>query len=197
VRQLVASTLALALGLGAAFALVSCGGESDAKLLPGKTAQEITENLSRIEQYTEEAECVGAEDAVGEVSNQVESLHGIDPKLVNALSKGVTRLREVVASCEEETTEAPPPSTEPSSIEEEERIPPGQEKKADKEREKEEKKLEHEEKAEEHEAPPAEEEPEKPAPPAAPPSEDEAEGGGTGAPGGVSPGAPAGPGSEE
>jgi hypothetical protein len=194
VRQLIASTLALALGLSAAFALVSCGGESDAKLLPGGTAREITENLSRIEQYTEEGECVGAEDAVGEVSDQVESLEGVDSKLVNALREGVVQLREVVASCEEETTESAPPPTEPPSTEEEERVPPGQEKKAEKEREKEERELEHEEKAEEHETPPAEEENEKPASPAPPPSEDE--GGGTGAPGGVSPGTPAEPGDE-
>ena len=43
------SSLALALGVAAALALVSCGGE-DAKLLPGNTAAEITENLDRVKQ---------------------------------------------------------------------------------------------------------------------------------------------------
>jgi hypothetical protein len=194
-RQLVASTLALALGFGAAFALVSCGGGSDAKLLPGKTAQEITENLDRIEQYTEEGECVGAEDAVGEVSDQVESLEGVDPKLVTALRNGVVKLREVVTTCEEETTESVAPPTETSTAEETERIPPGQEKKAEKEREKEEAEREREEeKAEKTEPPSVETTPEETTPtPPEPPSES----GGTGAPGGVSPGAPAGPGGEK
>src|ERR1044071_6568258 len=50
VRQLARSTLALALAAAAALALVSCGGGDDAKLLPGNTAQEITENLDRVQQ---------------------------------------------------------------------------------------------------------------------------------------------------
>lgn len=196
VRRLVASTLALALGLGGAFALASCGGESDAKLLPGNTAREISENLDLVAQYAAEDECIGAEDAAAEVRDQVEALEGVDAKLVNAMRDGVTRLDEVVATCEEETTESIPPSTEATTTEEEaERTPPGQEKKAEKEREKEEKKLEREEEDEEdEEGPPAEKGHEEPAPPAPPPSE--GEGGGTGAPGGVSPGTPAEPGDE-
>jgi hypothetical protein len=177
--------LALALGAATAMGLVSCGGGEDAKLLPGNTAAEITENLDRVKQYSEEGECVGAEDAVAEVTTQVEALGGVDPKLVEALQRGAARLTEVVATCEEETTEAVAPSSEATSTEETEKIPPGQEKKEEKEREKEEKELEkEEEKAEKHE-PPAETTPEESTLP--PPSE----GGGTDAPGGVSPGAPA------
>lgn len=193
VRHLALSTLALALGAAAAVVLVACGGGEDAKLLPGNTAQEITENLDRVQQYAEEGECVGAEDAVGEVTTQVESLQGVDPKLEEALRRGAARLGEVVAGCTEEE-ETVSPAEESPSTEEEERIPPGQEKQAEKEREKEERDLEkEEEKAEkeaekaEKEAPPAESPSEK-TPPVAPP-----EGGGPGASGGVGPSTPAAP----
>ena len=188
VRQLAVSVLALALGAAAALGLASCGGE-DAKLLPGNTAAEITENLDRVKQYSEEGECVGAEDAAAQVTTQIEALEGVDPKLVEALRRGATRLDEVVVTCEEETTEAVEPSSEATTTEETEKIPPGQEKKEEKEREKEEKELEkEEEKAEKKEPPPAETTPEEPpTTPTPPPSED----GGTGAPGGVSPGTPA------
>lgn len=199
VRQLVLSTLALALGAALAAALVACGGE-DAKLLPGNTAQEITENLDRVQQYAEEGECAGAEDAAAEVTAQVDALQGVDPKLEEALRRGAERLGEVVVSCEEEETEAVAPSSEAPSTEETEEVPPGQEKKAEKEREKEEKELEKEAEKAEKEAEKAEKE----APPAESPKEEEeeppvttpSEGGGTGASGGVGPSAPAGPGGE-
>jgi hypothetical protein len=188
VRQLAISTLALALGAAAALGLASCGGGEDAKLLPGNTAAEITENLDQVKQYAEEGECVGAEDAVGEVNAQVEGLTGVDPKLVEALERGATRLSEVVATCQEEDSEVVPPEDEVTTTEETEKTPPGQEKKEEKEREKEEKALEkEEEKAEKDEEPPAEKTPEEPAEtPVPPPSK----GGGTGAPGGVSPSTP-------
>jgi uncharacterized protein (DUF58 family) len=190
VRQLAISTLALALGVAAAFGLASCGGGEDAKLLPGNTAAEITENLDRVKQYAEEGECVGAEDAVAEVNAQVEGLTGVDPKLVEALQRGAARLSEVIASCDEEETEALAPSTEETTTEETEKVPPGLEKKEEKEREKEEKALEkEEEKAEKHEEkPPTETTPEE-----TPTTTTTPEGGGTDAPGGVSPGTPAAP----
>jgi outer membrane biosynthesis protein TonB len=178
-RRLGAFTLALALGAASAAALVSCGGE-DAKLLPGSTAQEITENLDTVKQLAAEGECVGAADAAAEVGTQVESLNGVDPKLTQALQQGVARLDEVVTTCEETTTEAVEPATEATTTERTE--PPGQEKKAEKEREKEEKEAEKEEK--ETEEPP--DTPTETTPTEPPPSED----GGTGAPGGVSPGSP-------
>jgi len=192
VRHLALSTLALALGTAAAVVLVACGGGEDAKLLPGNTAQEITENLDRVQRYAEEGECVGAEDAVGEVTNQVESLQGVDPKLEDALRRGAARLSEVVASCEEEeTTEAVSPPEESASTEETERIPPGQEKKAEKEREKEEKDQEKEDERAEKEAEKAEKE----APPTETPTEKTPpeKGGDTGPSGGVGPSTPATP----
>lgn len=190
VRRPTISTLALAVGAVATLGLASCGGGEDAKLLPGNTAAEITENLDQVKQYAEEGECVGAEDAVSEVNAQVEGLTGVDPKLVEALERGADRLSEVVSSCEEEDTEAPAPEDEATTTEETEKTPPGQEKKEEKEREKEEKAFEkEEEKAEKHEEPtPEKTPPEKPVTPV-PPSE----AGGTGAPGGVSPSTPVGP----
>jgi hypothetical protein len=191
VRQLAISLIALALGAAAALGLVSCGSGEDAKLLPGNTAAEITENLDRVKQYAEEGECVGAADAVSEINAQVEGLTGVDPKLVEALERGANRLSEVIASCDEEETEAVAPSSEATTTEETEKVPPGLEKKEEKEREKEEKALEkEEEKAEKHEEKlPTETTPEPPTATEPPPSE----GGGTDAPGGVSPGAPAAP----
>jgi hypothetical protein len=185
VRQLAIPTLALALGFAAAFALVSCGGGEDAKLLPGNTAAEITENLDRVKQYAEEGECIGAEDAVSEVNAQVEGLSGVDPKLLEALRRGAARLSEVVASCDEEEAETVAPSSEATTTEETETLPPGQEKKEEKEREKEEKELEkEEEKAEKKEPPPTETTPEESS---VPPAE------GAGPSGGVGPGTPAAP----
>jgi hypothetical protein len=193
VRQQVVSVLALILGAAAAVALVSCGGGEDAKLLPGHTAAEITENLDRVRQYSEADECVGAEDAVAEVTTQIEALKDIDPKLQEALRRGATRLNEVVASCEEETPETLEPEEE-TTTEETEELPPGLEKKEEKEREKEEKELEkEEEKAEKEESPPAETTPEEAPTTTTPPP---AEGGGTGASGGVGPAAPVTPGGE-
>ncbi len=193
VRQLAVSMLALGLGAVAAVALVSCGGGEDAKLLPGNTAAEITENLDRVKQYSEEGECVGAEDAVAEVTTQIEALGDVDRKLKEALQRGATRLNEVVATCQEETTEAAEPSDEATLTEETEKVPPGLEKKEEKEQEKEEKELEKEEKkAEKQEPPPTETTPEEPPTTTTPPP---SESGGTGA-GGVSPSTPVGPGGE-
>jgi hypothetical protein len=162
-----------------AVAVSSCGGGSDAKLLPGTTAREITENLSRVRQYATEGECVGATNAAAEVNVQIEALHGVDPKLKQALERGAEKLGEAVADCEETTTEATTAESETTKPERTE--PPGQEKKAEREREEEEKALEAEERAEEEETPPAGKGPSE-TPPASP-----GEGGG-GPSGGVGPG---------
>ena len=187
VRQLAVPILALALGVATAFSLAACGGE-DAKLLPGATATEISENLDAVKQLASEGECVGAADAADQVRAQVEELTNVDPKLKQALERGATRLDEVVATCEEAEVEIAPPADQ---AEEEERLPPGQAKKDEKEqekeerdREKEERELEKEEEKAETPVPPEKESP--PSEEAAPPSE----GGGTGA-GGVGPATPA------
>jgi len=192
-RQLAAFALALALGAAAAVALASCGGGEDAKLLPGTTAQQISENLDTVQQLAAEEECVGAADAAQEVSDEVEALTGVDPKLKEALQRGATKLNEVVTTCEEETTETVAPADEAPSTEETTKLPPGQEKKEEKELEKEAEKAE---KEAEKEAP--SESPTTPAEttPSEPTTTTPTEGGGTGAPGGVSPGTPVGPGGE-
>ena len=192
VRQPVAFILALALGGAAAFALVSCGGGEDAKLLPGTTAEQISENLDSVKQFVGEGECVGAANAAQEVSAQVEDLGGVDAKLKQALQGGAAKLNEVVATCVETEAEAVAPASEAPSTEEEDELPPGLETQAEKEREKEDKTLEKEEEKKEKEVPPAtpttptETTPAEPPATPAPPSE----GGGTGASGGVGPGAP-------
>jgi hypothetical protein len=113
----VVSLLALALAGGAAIVLASCG-EEDAQLLPGETAREITANLDTVQQLADEGDCVGAESAALQVSEQVEALDEVDARLQRALREGTARLSEVVAGCEEETeafvpdtttTEAEPP----------------------------------------------------------------------------------------
>jgi len=174
VRRLAASAAALSL---VAFVLPSCGGGSDAKLLPGTTAREITENLARVKQYVAEGECVGAADAATEVDSQVEALQNVDAKLKQALQQGAEKLGEAVASCEEATSET---TTAEETTKPEGPEPPGQEKKEEKEREKEEKALEKEEQAEEKEAPP----------PKGPPAETPPASPGEGGPGsgGVGPG---------
>lgn len=97
--SLIVFSLAAALGLSA------CGGGSDAELLPGETANEISSNLDQVEQLANEGDCLGASDAAQAVSLQVEELGGVDAELKEALREGATRLNEVVAGCEEATTE--------------------------------------------------------------------------------------------
>jgi len=103
-----ASVLTLALAALAALSLSACGGGAD--LLPGETASEITSNLDQVRELASEGECIGAEDAAREVSDQVDSLGGVDPKLKQALREGAERLNQVVAACEE----APEEETEPA-----------------------------------------------------------------------------------
>ena len=103
----------------ACLALASCGG-SDAKLLPGNTAQEIGENVDAVQLLVAEEECVDAKDAALEVSSEVEALREIDPKLKEALEKAAARLNEVVGECEEETKDTTELETVPETTESEE-----------------------------------------------------------------------------
>src|SRR6478672_182328 len=121
------SLLAIGLGLAAAIALISCGG-GGAKLLPGATAKEITENLESVRELAAEGQCVDAEDAAQQVSTQVEALQGIDPKLKEELQKGAATLNEVVLTCteeatEEDTEESLPTTTEATTKPEKEKKP--------------------------------------------------------------------------
>ena len=110
-----------------ALALSACGGGSDAKLLPGTTASQITSNLDEVRELVAAGECIGAEDAAASVSSQVDALGGVDKKLKAALREGATRLNEVVAGCQE--AEAEEVSTEEFEEPETAEKPPKPEKK--------------------------------------------------------------------
>src|SRR4051794_17169625 len=102
--RIAAACLALAIGALATAALSACGG-SDAKLLPGRTAEEIEGNLDSVQRLVDEHDCIGARDAALQVSEQVDGVEGVDPKLKRALEGGAARLNEVVVTCEEENEE--------------------------------------------------------------------------------------------
>jgi len=188
------SLLALALAILAAVAVASCGGE-DAQLLPGDTARDITVNLNTVQLLADEGDCIGAESAAQQVSEQVEALGGIDPKLKRALEQGAARLNTVVARCEEAEDEGTTTTTAPTETE-----TAGEKaaKKEEKRREKEERE------AEKEEADTNREGAGEPAPSLPPQSEGEAEGhdkgtgegsggeegGGEDSSGGVGPGTP-------
>jgi hypothetical protein len=133
------TTVVLALVAIAAAALSACG-ESDAELLPGDTAREITANLDSVQQLADEGDCSGAEAAAQQVSEQVEGLSGVDQKLKDALRDGAERLNEVVAECEEASEEIAPPEETTEEPEEDEKQREKEERKAEKEREKEDRK---------------------------------------------------------
>jgi outer membrane biosynthesis protein TonB len=176
-RQLSASVLALALGLAAAMALVSCGGGNDADLLPGETASEINASLDMVRDLADSGDCEGAQDAAQQVSDQIDALNGIDGKLKQTLLDAAGRLNEVVADCVDTTTEAISPATIPEPAESTTEPP----------EEKEKEKKPKEPKTETPPETPAETTPTTPTTPAPVPVPP-ADGGGTGAPGGVSPG---------
>jgi hypothetical protein len=81
-----------------AFALAGCGSSSP-DLLPGKTADQINSNLDQVRALVNEEDCPGAESAVSEVKEEVDSLKGVDKELKAALVQGTNRLGEVVNSC--------------------------------------------------------------------------------------------------
>jgi hypothetical protein len=109
-------TLLLAAAL--TLALSSCGGGSDAKLLPGTTARQIEANLDTVQALANEGECVGAIDAASEVSAEVDELGGVDPELKKLLREGAERLNSVVLTCDEPAEEDEEASTEEFEAEE-------------------------------------------------------------------------------
>jgi outer membrane biosynthesis protein TonB len=122
--RLSALLLVFLLGATSAVALASCGSGDDAELLPGTTADEIESNLDQVEQLASSGDCIGAEDAVAEVTAEVEELEGVDLKLKAALQEGTARLSEVVGRCEEEPDEETEPTLETDvepEVEEEEK----------------------------------------------------------------------------
>ena len=112
--RLIASILSLTLGLGAAFALVSCGS-SDKGLLPGETADQIETNLDLVASQAANGDCEGAQAAADDVAQQVDDLgHEVSRRLRRALSEGAAQVQSVVANCTptEVTTETTETATE-------------------------------------------------------------------------------------
>ncbi len=98
-----AASILCALALVMALVLSACGGGAD--LLPSKTADQINKNLDQVRAFVAEGDCAGAENAVNEVSEEVDGLGGVDKKLKAALREGTNHLGEVVASCGQEALE--------------------------------------------------------------------------------------------
>jgi len=96
-RLRAASLLLVALAAG--LLLAACGGGSKSELLPGTTADQITSNLDLVRESVNEENCEAAEDAVAQVSTEVDELKKVDKKLKAALEQGAAKLSEVVSSC--------------------------------------------------------------------------------------------------
>jgi hypothetical protein len=106
--RLRAATFLLA-ALAAGLLLAACGSGSNNELLPGTTANQIESNLDQVRSNAGEGNCEAAEDAVAEVSTEIDGLQKVDKKLKAALKQGAAKLSEVVGSCgvkEEEAEQA-------------------------------------------------------------------------------------------
>src|SRR6201996_3186528 len=104
-RLRAASLLLAALAAGL---LLSACGSSNAKLLPGPTADEIISNLDQVRENVDAKNCESAEIKVATVSTEVDELEKVDARLKKALEHGALKLSEVVSSCavaEEEAAE--------------------------------------------------------------------------------------------
>lgn len=154
-----AAALLLA-ALAVCLLLSGCGG-GNGELLPGTTADQITSNLDQVRESFENGDCEKAEDAVAQVSTEVDDLNQVDVKLKNALHHGALKLSEVVSTCGAAEEEAEAAKAE-EEAEEEQALIEGEEVEAEEEAFAEEQKNEErEEKADER----AEKEAEKAEPP--------------------------------
>src|ERR1700712_1952126 len=106
-RLRAASLLLVALAAG--LLLAACGSSSNDELLPGTTAKQIESNLDQVRSNAEEGNCEAAEDAVAQVSTEIDGLQKVDKELKAALKQGAAKLSQVVGSCgvkEEEAEQA-------------------------------------------------------------------------------------------
>src|SRR5882757_10388060 len=104
--RLRAASLLLA-ALAAGLLLAACGSGGNGELLPGTTANQIESNLDQVRSNAEEGNCEAAEDAVAQVSTEVEGLRKVDNELKAALKQGAAKLSEAVSSsCGVEEEEA-------------------------------------------------------------------------------------------
>jgi len=119
---------ALAVGL----LLSACGGGGNGELLPGTTADQITSNLDQVLASYESGDCEKAENAVAQVSTEVDDLNKVDVELKKALKNGALKLSEVVNSCGE-AEEAEEAKAEEKAEEEEQAQIEGEEAEAEEE----------------------------------------------------------------
>ena len=101
--------LAVALGVAAAVALVSCGGGgSDKGLLPGTTASEIISNLDSVKASAGSGDCTSASEQAATVLDQINELGGpVDHQLKLALRAGAEKLQSLVdTTCTDTTAES-------------------------------------------------------------------------------------------
>jgi hypothetical protein len=103
--RLRAATLLLA-ALAAGLLLAACGSGGNNELLPGTTASQIESNLDQVRSNAEEGNCEAAEDAVAQVSTEIDGLQKVDKELKAALKQGAAKLSEVVSSCGVQEEEA-------------------------------------------------------------------------------------------
>lgn len=105
-RILIAITL-----IALAAALAGCGDSSnDAKLLSRSSASDLRATLAQVEQRVSSGDCTGAQDQVGLLEQQIDSLDSsVDANLRAALVSGASRLQRLVASeCPAATAETGP-----------------------------------------------------------------------------------------
>lgn len=150
--------------LAAGLLLAACGSNGNAELLPGTTASQIESNLDQVRASVSEEDCEAAEDAVAQVSTEIDELNKVDKELKKALKQGAAKLSEVVSSCgvkEEEAERAKAEEEQETEEEEQAALESEEEALAEQEAEKEQKAEERDEKAQEK----AEERAEQPGPP--------------------------------
>jgi hypothetical protein len=83
-----------------AAALAGCGDSSDdAKLLSRTSASDLRATLTQVQQRVSSGDCSGAQDQVGLLEQQIDSLDSrVDANLRAALVSGASRLQRLVAS---------------------------------------------------------------------------------------------------
>jgi hypothetical protein len=142
-----AASLLLA-ALAAGLLLAACGSNGNGELLPGTTADQINSNLDLVRASVEEGNCEEAEDAVAEVSTEIDGLDKVNAKLKSALKEGAAKLSEVVSTCNAEE-EAEEQKAAEAEAEEQEALESQEEAAEEEAFDKEQKAEEREEKAEE------------------------------------------------
>jgi hypothetical protein len=116
--RLRAASLLLA-ALAAGLLLAACGSGGNNELLPGTTASQIESNLDQVRSNAEEGNCEAAEDAVAQVSTEIDGLQKVDKELKAALKQGAAKLSEVVGNCGAQEEEAELAKAEEQTEEEE------------------------------------------------------------------------------